>query len=76
MIANIIDRRNREYRWKSVQAIVEATQHDNSCDDADQAPPGDVVFEQRDSVSIADAVGWANSFDCAVTLYLYDEGTN
>lgn len=38
MIRNIIDRRDRSYRWKTVNAIIEAVEHDNSCADADQAP--------------------------------------
>jgi hypothetical protein len=38
MIWNIIDRREQPYRWREVNAIVEAVEHDNSCRDADQAP--------------------------------------
>jgi hypothetical protein len=37
MIANIIDKRERKYRWKRVQAIIEAVWHDNACKDSDQA---------------------------------------
>jgi len=37
MILNIIDNRKRPYRWKRISAIIEATWHDNSCEDADIA---------------------------------------
>jgi hypothetical protein len=78
MIWNIIDRRKRPYRWKRVNAIIEAVEHDNSCPDADQAPEAAinivVDYDQRESISIEDAVLWASQQDCAVTLYLYDVG--
>jgi hypothetical protein len=41
MLWNIIDKRTRPYRWREVNAIVEAVEHDNSCADADQAPESD-----------------------------------
>ena len=78
MIWNIIDRRERVHRWKRVNAIIEAVEHDNSCVDADQAPDFDVMevidYEQREGVSVSDAVEWATQQRCPVTLYLYDEG--
>ena len=33
-----------------------------------------VVYEAREGIDLADAITWANSFACLVTLYLYDEG--
>jgi hypothetical protein len=78
MIWNLIDRRRRPYRWKLVNAIVEAVEHDNSCADADQAPdadPGKVVdYDQREGVSVEAAIVWASQLDSAVTLYLYNDG--
>ena len=78
MIWNIVDRRQRIYRWQRVNAIVEAVEHDNSCADADQAPEAEVTtvvdYDQRENISVADAVTWANQQPCPVTLYLYDEG--
>jgi hypothetical protein len=78
MIWNIIDRRERVYRWERVNAIIEAVEHDNSCVDADQAPHADVMkvidYDQREGVSVNEAVEWANQQRCPVTLYLYDEG--
>jgi hypothetical protein len=76
MICNIIDSRKRPYRWKSVNAVIEATSHDNTVDDADERPEGpeDIVYEERKHVSVEEAVAWANSQPSAVTMFLYDEG--
>lgn len=78
MLWNIIDKRTRPYRWREVNAIVEAIEHDNSCADADQAPQSHplqtVDYDQREAVSVREAVAWANAQSCPVTLYLYDLG--
>jgi hypothetical protein len=78
MIWNIVDRRDRPYRWRQVNAIVEAVEHDNSCDDADQAddsaPSVTVDYASLEAVSVNEAVIWANGQPCPVTLYLYDVG--
>ena len=78
MLCNVIDRRSRPFRWREVNAIVEATEHDNSCQDSDQAPECDpkvlVDYEALEAVSINEAVKWAESQPCPVTLYLYDVG--
>lgn len=61
-----------------MNAIIEAVEHDNSVTGADQAPesgPLDVIdYDQRESISVNEAIDWANSQRCPVTLYLYDEG--
>jgi hypothetical protein len=77
MIANVIDRRTNSYLWKAVDVIIEATWHDNACA-GDQAPHDyrEPDYDERRSISLADAVNWAMSFDVAVTLYVYDEGSN
>lgn len=78
MIWNIVDRRSRPFRWKRVNAIIEAVEHDNSVADADQAPETaaeDVIdYDQREGVTVKEAVDWANQQRCPVTLYLYDDG--
>jgi hypothetical protein len=77
MIWNIIDNRERRYRWKRLNASIEPTWADNSCRDSDQAEaddPGAVVYEKREAISLAEAITWANAKPYAVTLYLYDEG--
>lgn len=76
MLTNIIDKRTRPYRWVAVSAIVEATSHDNSVADADQAQQtkDGVEYAEMDKGSLADAVAWANTFPGPTTLYLYDAG--
>lgn len=78
MIWNIVDNRARRYRWKVVNAIVEAVEHDNSCADSDQAPESDplsvVDYDALEAVSVNEAIRWAMEQPCPVTLYLYDEG--
>lgn len=78
MLCNIIDRRSRPYRWAKINAIVEATWHDNSCADTDVSPPvtdgNEVVYDQLEGVSLGEAILWASQQSCPVTLYLYDDG--
>lgn len=75
MITNIVDRRKRPYRFHKINAIVEAAWHDNSCQDADQIEQscGGPDYEEKEHISIAAAIVWANSFVPPVTLFLYDE---
>ncbi|HIV76294.1 MAG TPA: hypothetical protein H9899_02095 [Candidatus Sphingomonas excrementigallinarum] len=77
MICNIIDRRTRPYRWREVNAIIEATSHDNACEDADQqrSTDDDLTYDERENVTVAEAIAWGNEEMCPVTLYLYDKGT-
>jgi hypothetical protein len=77
VIWNIIDRRERQHRWKSITAIIEPTSHDNSCADSDQVDESAEEFfayDQRAAISLAHAIIWAQSQPFAVTLYLYDLG--
>lgn len=78
MIWNIIDRRKRPYRWKRVNAVIEATSHDNACKDSDQADAvlsdSEVIYDELEGVSLHEAINWANQQSCPVTLYIYDYG--
>lgn len=76
MIYNVIDRRERPYRWRKINAIIEATSHDNTCEDADEQPHSedDAVYDQLENVSLHEAILWAQQQPCAVTLYIYDRG--
>jgi hypothetical protein len=76
MLCNIIDHRTRPYRWRKVNAIIEATAHDNDVADSDQAQSAreDVIYDQREAISLEAAVAWAAQQAGPVTLFLYDEG--
>lgn len=78
MIWNIIDRRQRPYRWKIVNAVIEAVEHDNSVEDADRADQFDlstiIDYDERTGISVNAAVEWASQQKGPVTLYLYDQG--
>jgi hypothetical protein len=76
MLWNIIDKRDRPYRWKRINAIIEATSNDNCVKDADEVDihDDDVMYDQRVGITVADAVQWAMSQAQPVTLFLYDEG--
>jgi hypothetical protein len=78
VIWNIIDRRKRKYRWLKINAIIEATWHDNSCKDADIAPSvraeDEITYEEREGITLHEAVVWGNNQSCPVTLFLYDAG--
>jgi hypothetical protein len=76
MITNIIDKRKRRYRFLKINAIVEAAWHDNSVNDADQAPSREndgPAYEERQHIPLSEAVIWASAFAEPVTLFLYDE---
>jgi hypothetical protein len=72
MIANVIDRRTRPYRWKRVNAVVEPAWHDSP--DSDQATPamGELDYEEKTGVSVKEAIAWAEDLSYSVTLYLSD----
>ena len=74
--ATSFDHRARPYRWRKVNAIIEATAHENDVADSDQAPSGGeaVDYDQREAISLAAAVEWAAQQAGPVTLFLYDEG--
>lgn len=80
MIGNIRDHRKSPYRWKKVDAVIEALEHDNANPDADQAAPGDpkkyVLCEDLCSVSVSEAIDWATNIPYHVTLFLYDFGAS
>lgn len=74
-IVNIIDRRTRPYRFKVVNAIVEAAWHDNSVADSDQVDPYvGVGYDELVGVSLEEAVRWAAAMPEQVALFLYDDG--
>ena len=75
MIVNVIDLRERPYRWKSVLAVCEAASKDNEAEDSDRIAPSigvEIDYAERDGISVRDAVLWAEQMDGPVTLHLYD----
>jgi len=76
MLYNIIDGRKRRHRWQKINAIIEPTWHDNSVQDSDQAPTlhlkSDLVCENKNDISVNEAIKWAEEQNIPVTLYLYD----
>lgn len=79
MITNVIDRRKRPYRFKKVNAVIEPTRHDNRVKDADRAPRDREMdaqwlgHDEREHITVIDAVEWASGHNDDVTLYLYDK---
>jgi len=72
-IVNIKDGRTRRDRWKRVNAIVEAAEHDNFASDADEAPDdGAPTYEEIADISVQGAIAWAQQMPGSVTLFLYD----
>ena len=78
MIGNIRDHRKRPHRWKRVNAVIEALEYDNSIQDADQTeavvPANLTLVDDRDGISVAEAIIWASEAPYPVTLFLYDAG--
>lgn len=79
MIVNIVDRRSNPYRWKIIDAVFEASWHDNALHDAGhQLEPEsrEPSYGARKHLSLTEAVTWASAVSGSVTLYLYDAGSN
>ena len=75
MIVNVMDLRERPYRWKRVCAVVQSATKDNVAEDSDQVTQDlgvEIDYAEREDVSVRDAVLWADGLGGMVTLYLYD----
>ena len=75
MIVNMLDLRERPYRWKSVCAVVQSASKDNVAEDSDQVRSDigiEIDYAEREGITVRDAVLWAERMDGMVTLYLYD----
>jgi hypothetical protein len=75
-IANIVDRRKRQYRSCPITAVIEPSCVDNDMPFADQYDINEeditTCFEERPNTSLYLAINWANTFKFPVTLYVYD----
>ena len=77
MLMNVIDLRERTYRWSSVLAVIESAAKNNEAEDADQVgiDLGVMIdYAERQDLSVREAVQWAEKAGGPVTLYLYDLG--
>ncbi|MBT8418229.1 MAG: hypothetical protein KJO42_12375 [Silicimonas sp.] len=75
MLVNLIDLRERPYRWGSILAVVESAAKDNAAEDADRIENGvsvEIDYAEKEGVSVREAVLWADRLEGMVTLYLYD----
>lgn len=75
-LINIVDHRGKKYKFKKVNAIIEPTWHDNACKNADKSENHGVNwigYDEREHVTVRQAIDWANEHKDHVTLYLYDE---
>lgn len=76
MLVNVLDLRERSYRWKSVLAVLESAAKNNEAEDADHVQDNVGVlidYAERRGISVRDAVLWAEQMSGPVTLYLYDD---
>ena len=75
MIINVMDLRERPYRWKNICAVVQSASKDNVAEDSDKVTEGlgvEIDYAEREGISVREAVLWAESMSGMVTLYLYD----
>ena len=76
MLMNVIDLREKPYRWKTVVAVVESAAKNNAAEDADlveEAGGIEIDYAEREDLTVRDAVLWAEQLQGKVTLYLYDQ---
>ncbi|MCV6591823.1 MAG: hypothetical protein OIF48_02645 [Silicimonas sp.] len=75
MIVNVMDLRERPYRWKNICAVVQSATKDNVAEDADQVREGlgvEIDYAERMGITVREAVQWAEGLGGMLTLYLYD----
>lgn len=75
MIVNVMDLRERPYRWKRICAVVQSATKDNVAEDADQVREGlgvEIDYAERMGISVREAFQWAEGLGGMITLYLYD----
>lgn len=75
MLVNVLDLRERPYRWKRVLAVVQSATKDNEAEDCDKVEHAggiEIDYAERDGVTVREAFAWADGIGGKVTLYLYD----
>lgn len=70
--ANVIDRRSNQYDI-TCDAVFEPSCHDNYCKNATKfESTNEFTVAELWNTTVADAVVFAEQWDCPVTVYLYD----
>ena len=75
MLINVMDLRERPYRWSNVLAVVQNAAEDATAEDADPVPDFggiQIDYAEREGISVREAVLWAERLDGMVTLQIYD----
>ena len=75
MLVNVVDLRERQYRWQKIMAVLEAAEKNNEAEDSDSvsAEVGvQIDYAERRGLSVREAMQWAETMQALVTLYLYD----
>jgi hypothetical protein len=80
-IANIIDKRKKSIYLVEIDAIFEPSAHDateKNLSETTPFPSDDIDFNYHQiyKTTIEKAIKFAEKWECAVTLYLYDYGSN
>ena len=73
---NVIDLREKPYRWKNVVAVVESAAKNNVAIDSDAVENTagvEIDYAERGDLNVRDAILWAESLQGKVTLYIYDQ---
>ncbi|MEM9843588.1 MAG: hypothetical protein AAF965_02220 [Pseudomonadota bacterium] len=76
MLMNVIDLREKPYRWKSVVAVVENAAKNNAAEDSDPVETAagvEIDYAEREDLNVREAILWAEQLQGKVTLYLYDK---
>ena len=76
MLVNVLDLRERPYRWSDVLAVAQNAAEDNAAEDSDKIPDSgediQIDYAEREGISVREAILWAERLDGLVTLTIYD----
>ena len=75
MLVNVLDLRERPYRWNDVLAVAQNAAEDATAEDADPVPETELAqidYAEREGISVREAILWAEKLDGLVTLSIFD----
>lgn len=77
MITNIKDNRKNDTKSEGLDFVLEPSYTDNDLPEATQYsqddPKTNIFYAEMLTATIAEAIAWGNSFECPVTLFIYDQ---